>query len=309
MHLPNTTPPCFSCTYFFDGERVLHLQGHLTMTESRLVAVQWGILVNCYLLLECDLAVLPCWVPHVAHTLLNTSNFSQPRYRHRVKGCRQESAGVWKVVQRLEVPVEHHRFIAACSKFDVIEISNHKISCYMVVYETSTVIFQMTINSTNHSEFHLLYQSSISPSLALPCLVSLSPLPPSSSSSFSPISLLLGQLLDVQLEDIWREELDMFTLTNLQWMKSLKLHSNCGTANIVWDSGKEGGEILLGDLGMPLWKGYYYLLIKTRVYRATKGLDAPVILSWSRKKNQHVLHLSRNKPLPFCFLVYFVVSR
>ena len=42
--------PLASYVYiFFDGERVLHLQGHLTMAES--------ILANRYLLIECELAL------------------------------------------------------------------------------------------------------------------------------------------------------------------------------------------------------------------------------------------------------------
>jgi len=78
MHLPNATPPCLSCIHFFNGERVLDLQGHLTMAESHLVAVQWGILANRYLLIKCKLAVLPCWLQHVhVHfAFLNASYFS-----------------------------------------------------------------------------------------------------------------------------------------------------------------------------------------------------------------------------------------
>jgi len=58
---------------FFNGERVLHLQGHLTMAESRMVPIQWGIPANRYLLLECELAVLPCWFPRVSRTLLTST--------------------------------------------------------------------------------------------------------------------------------------------------------------------------------------------------------------------------------------------
>ena len=89
MHLPNATPPCFSCIYF------LHLQGHLTMAA-------W----------TCCIAMLASTCrTHFAY--FNASHFSQHRYCCRAMGCRQESAGVWKVIQRLEVPVEHHHFIAA----------------------------------------------------------------------------------------------------------------------------------------------------------------------------------------------------
>ena len=42
----------------------------------------------------------------------NASHFSQPRYHHRAKGCRQEFAGVWKVIQKPEVLIERHRFSA-----------------------------------------------------------------------------------------------------------------------------------------------------------------------------------------------------
>ena len=69
--LPNAMPLA-SHIYFVDGNRVLHLQEHLTNAESPLVAMQCGILANRYLLLECELAVLPCWLQLVACTLLTT---------------------------------------------------------------------------------------------------------------------------------------------------------------------------------------------------------------------------------------------
>ena len=44
----------------------------------------------------------------------NASHFSQPHYCDRAKGCRQESARVWKVIWRLEgagrMPSLHHYF-------------------------------------------------------------------------------------------------------------------------------------------------------------------------------------------------------
>jgi len=71
---------------FFDGERVLHLQGHLTMAES--------ILANRYLLFECELALkLVCTLCLLQRVALLTAC-----YHHRAKGCRQESPVVWKVV-------------------------------------------------------------------------------------------------------------------------------------------------------------------------------------------------------------------
>jgi len=85
------------------------------MAESHLVAVQWGNLAIRYLLLECQLAVLPCWLPrvHMHFVYFNVSHFSQPHYCHGAKGCRQESARVWKVIWRLEMPVECYHFITA----------------------------------------------------------------------------------------------------------------------------------------------------------------------------------------------------
>jgi len=75
----------------------------------------------------------------------NRSHFSQPRYRCRAKGCRQESAGVWKVFQRLEVLVECHHFIAASTLGSpVVEFSNRKIlfsylEASYEIYETCTI--------------------------------------------------------------------------------------------------------------------------------------------------------------------------
>jgi len=73
MTLPNAMPPRFSCIHFLNGDKVLYLLGHLTMAESRLVAVKLGILANHYVLFKCELAVLPCWLPRVVHTLLTST--------------------------------------------------------------------------------------------------------------------------------------------------------------------------------------------------------------------------------------------
>ena len=113
MGLPNATPPCFSCIYFFKGERVPHLQGHLTMADARVWTCRIALLA------------LTCRA-HLAY--FNRSHFSQPCYRCRTKGYRQESAGVWKVFQRLEVLVECHHFIAASTLgLPVVEFLNRKI--------------------------------------------------------------------------------------------------------------------------------------------------------------------------------------
>ena len=109
MGLSNAIPPCFSCIYFFKGERVPHLQGHLTMADAR----AW----------TCRIALLPL-ICHAHFAYFSRSHFSQPRYRCRAKGCRLESAGVWKDFQRLEVLVECHHFIAASTLGSpVVEIS------------------------------------------------------------------------------------------------------------------------------------------------------------------------------------------
>jgi len=67
------------------------------------------------------------------------------------------STGVWKVIQRLELPVERHHFIAvprinriAHSKFDVVEISNRKnFRSFIFILEASYEIYE----NLNHSKF------------------------------------------------------------------------------------------------------------------------------------------------------------
>jgi len=155
MCLPNATPPCFSCIYFLNGERVLHLQGHLTMTESRLVA----ILAKCYLLLKCQLAVLSCRLACVACILLTSmhhTSHTQPCYHHRAKGCRQESAGSGRLSEGRKCLSFHRRFYELGSpvqnltslKFQTLKFSfsysklHHlKISRYTV----GLVLFSMTV--------------------------------------------------------------------------------------------------------------------------------------------------------------------
>ena len=66
------------------------------------------------------------WSNMQSINLLPLAPSSQPHYHHRVKGHRQESIWVWKVIWRLEVPVECLHFIT-CSKFDIVEISYRKI--------------------------------------------------------------------------------------------------------------------------------------------------------------------------------------
>ena len=116
MCLPNTMPPCFSCIYF------LHLQGHLTMAENCVpcravrrtcqslpASLVWTCLIT--------LLASTCFV-HFAY--FNVSQFSQPHCHCQAKGCRQESTGVWKVVRRLEVPVECHCFITTSTCYDCL---------------------------------------------------------------------------------------------------------------------------------------------------------------------------------------------
>ena len=105
------------------------LQGHQTMTKPPSChAVR---LTRQSLPATCSSVNLPCCPVgfHVSRALcFKTSHFSQPRYRCRAKGCRQESAGVWKVFQRLEVLVECHHFIAASTLgLPVVEFLNRKI--------------------------------------------------------------------------------------------------------------------------------------------------------------------------------------
>ena len=103
--------------------------------KAACLAVQWGVPANRYLLLGCELASTCC--VHFAY--FNVSHFSQPHCHCRAKGCRQESTGVWKVVWRLEVPVECHCFITTSTCYDclfkinVVEISSRKFLAVLIL--------------------------------------------------------------------------------------------------------------------------------------------------------------------------------
>ena len=84
----------------------------LPMVDSRLVAVQWGILANRHLLLGCELDIFPSWLVscHTSHSLVGIF------YRCRANGCRQRSTGIWKAIWRLEILLPRVRI--ADSKFE-----------------------------------------------------------------------------------------------------------------------------------------------------------------------------------------------
>ena len=92
MSLPNATPPC---RYFLDGERgyiykdIWHCKkaAWLPCSEAYLHA-------NHYPLLECELAVLPCWLPCVVVTLLTSTHhaFHCLIITARLRYCRQGAA-------------------------------------------------------------------------------------------------------------------------------------------------------------------------------------------------------------------------
>ena len=88
---------------------------------------------------------------HTHFASFNASQFSQPRYCCRAKGCRPEFTGVWKVVWRLEVPVECHRFITA--------------STHLMLLKFQTVNFLQFLFSyleASHEMYENLHHSKIS---------------------------------------------------------------------------------------------------------------------------------------------------
>ena len=80
----------------------IHLDSQLLwkIMDSRLVAIQWGILTNCCLLLGRELGIFPSWLAlcRTSHSLVGIF------YDFRANGCRQRSTGIWKAIQRLEIP-------------------------------------------------------------------------------------------------------------------------------------------------------------------------------------------------------------
>jgi len=68
--MPRPLTSQVGCLSWCNTERVLHLQGHLTMAENHPVAMQWGILADRFPLLGCEpfLLLFPSWLPCVTCT-------------------------------------------------------------------------------------------------------------------------------------------------------------------------------------------------------------------------------------------------